>query len=329
MPSPLHPSQALFAGERPFPRLPACDHYAGNEKFLLKALELQQRLGPLFDITCDCEDGAAAGREAEHAAMVVSVLTSPANRYRRCGVRIHSFDHPAWRQEVDAVLQGAGEIVGYFTLPKVTGAGDTVAMAEYIRARAAHYGVQRQIPLHVLIETHGALRDAFAIAAVPGVEVLAFGLLDFISDHYGAIPGTAMRSPGQFQHALLVRAKAEIAAAALAHGCVAAHNITLDLKNTQQVFDDAHRARTEFGFLRMWSIHPAQIEPIVDAMRPELSEISDAGEILLQAQARDWAPIQFRGHLHDRASYRYFWRVLQQAHVTGAELPAAVRSAFF
>lgn len=329
MPSLIHPSQALFAGERPFPRLPACDHYAGSEKFLEKALELQRQLGPVFDVTCDCEDGAAAGREAEHAAMVVRLLGSPANQHRRCGVRIHGFDHQAWKQEVDAVLEGAGEIVSHLTLPKVTGAGDTAAMAEYIRARAARYGVQRQIPLQVLIETHGALRDAFAIAAVPGVEVLAFGLLDFISGHHGAIQSSAMRSPGQFQHPLLVRAKTEIAAAALAHGCVPAHNVTLDLKNTQRVFDDARRARVEFGFLRMWSIHPAQIQPIVDAMRPELSEISDAAEILLQAQAMDWAPIQFRGDLHDRASYRYFWHVLQQAHATGAQLPAAARSAFF
>ena len=56
-----HPSQVLFSGEKPLPILPAVDHYAGSEKLMKKALQLQNELGPIFDITCDCEDGAHAG----------------------------------------------------------------------------------------------------------------------------------------------------------------------------------------------------------------------------------------------------------------------------
>ena len=62
-----HPKAVLFAGEKPFPILPAVDHYAGSEKLMRKALQLQKELGPIFDITCDCEDGAHAGAEREHA----------------------------------------------------------------------------------------------------------------------------------------------------------------------------------------------------------------------------------------------------------------------
>ena len=53
-----HPRDALFAGERPFPVIPACEHFAGSEKLIAKALELQSKMGRVFDITCDCEDGA-------------------------------------------------------------------------------------------------------------------------------------------------------------------------------------------------------------------------------------------------------------------------------
>ena len=63
MPTGAHPRDILFRGEKPFPILPACDHYAGSEKLMLKALELQAALGPIFDVTCDCEDGAAPGAE--------------------------------------------------------------------------------------------------------------------------------------------------------------------------------------------------------------------------------------------------------------------------
>jgi citrate lyase subunit beta/citryl-CoA lyase len=33
--------------------------------------------------------------------------------------------------------------------------------------------------------------------------------------------------------------------------------------------------------------------------------------------------------LHDRASYRYYWEVLQKARVTGVDLPAEANQAFF
>jgi hypothetical protein len=39
-----HPSQVLFAGEKPFPMIPAVDHYAGSEKLINKALQLQHEM---------------------------------------------------------------------------------------------------------------------------------------------------------------------------------------------------------------------------------------------------------------------------------------------
>jgi len=77
----IHPNSVLFKGEKPFPIIAACEHYAGNEKFMLKALELQQSTGLVFDVNCDCEDGAAPGREREHAEMIACVLRSDKNVY--------------------------------------------------------------------------------------------------------------------------------------------------------------------------------------------------------------------------------------------------------
>jgi len=325
----VRPAEALYQGEKPFPVIPSCEHIAGSEKLILKSLELQRSLGPIFDITCDCEDGAAAGTERTHAEMVVRVLNSPANTLRMAGVRIHDVTHPSWREDVDILIPGAGAQLAYVTIPKPTRATDVAQMIEYIQTVAARHGLQREIPIHVLVETHGALREADAIAALPWMQVLDFGLMDFVSAHHGAIPASAMRAPGQFEHALLRRAKTEVVAAALANGIVPAHNVCLDLKNPQTAFSDARRARDEFGFQRMWSIHPIQIQPIVDAMRPELTEVEDAVNILLAAQAKDWGPIQYKGELHDRATYRYFWELVQKARVTGVPITAEAREALF
>jgi citrate lyase subunit beta/citryl-CoA lyase len=327
--TPAHPSDALFKGERAFPVIPSCEHFAGSERLIRKALELQDTLGPVFDVTCDCEDGAPAGKEQAHAEMIAGVLASGANRHRKAGARIHDYTHPHWKQDVEILVRGAGEALAYLTIPKATSAGQVAEMIIHIEQAAAHAKLRRQIPIHALVETHGALRDAAEIAALPGMQTLDFGLMDFVSAHHGAIPAAAMRSPGQFEHRLLARAKAEVVAAALASGIVPAHNVTLDLLDAEQVRSDALRARTEFGFLRMWSIHPAQIPPIVAAMQPDHSEVDEAAAILLAAQAADWGPIRHGGKLHDRATYRYYWEVLQKAKVTGAPLPEPAARAFF
>jgi citrate lyase subunit beta/citryl-CoA lyase len=324
-----HPKDILFAGEKPFPILPAVDHYAGSEKLMKKALLLQQELGPIFDITCDCEDGAHAGAEREHAEMAAGVIMSDDNRFNRVGARIHDVTHAHWRQDLEILVRLAGRRLPFITLPKPCSTADVEIQIDTLREieRACH--ITQPIPVHVLIETHGALREVWQIAALPGVESLDFGLMDFVSGHHGAIPGSAMKSPGQFDHPLVARAKCEISAAALACGVVPAHNVTTELKDIEYIRNDALRARREFGYLRMWSIHPNQIVPIVEAMRPDFSEVQAAAEILIAAQDKDWGPTQHDGKLHDRASYRYYWELLERAHVTGMDIPNEAKSRFF
>ena len=333
MSQPLHPKDVLYPSAKPFPALAACEHFAGSEKTIRKALRLQAELAvddrPVFDVTADCEDGAPSGREAEHAAMIADLLLDQANRYGRLGARIHDITHACWRDDLQTIVGRAGQQVAYIVLPKVGDADDARTQIAAIDDARAQHGIEREIPVHVLIETPGALHEVWRIAALPHVESIDFGLLDFVSAHHGAIPGSAMRSPGQFFHPLIVRAKCEIAAAALGNGVVPAHNVTTELNDPEVVRDDARRARKEFGFLRMWSIHPRQIQPIVEAMRPDFAEVTEAAGILVAAQNADWGPIAWEGKLHDRASYRYYWELLRRAHATGTTLPAEARHRFF
>jgi citrate lyase subunit beta/citryl-CoA lyase len=326
----VHPNDALFAGEKPFPVIPSCEHFAGNEKMILKAFSFQKEKGPVFDITMDCEDGAPTGQEKEHAEMIVRLLNSPENEFKMAGVRIHDYTHTShWKQDAEIVIKGAGDKVTYITIPKPTRWEQVDEMIDFIRNTAAKAGLQREIPIHVLIETHGALRDVEKIATLPWLQVLDFGLMDFISGHHGAIALTNMKSPGQFEHELIRRAKANVVAAALSNGLVPAHNVTLDLKNYEQTKQDAHTARYRFGFLRMWSIYPTQIDAIVEAMKPDHSEVTKAVNILIAAQDASWGPIQYEGELHDRATYRGFWTMVQRARVSGESLPAEAVKRWF
>lgn len=289
-----------------------------------KSIALQQELGGVFDITLDCEDGAAAGNEINHANLVTNLVNSPDNHYQRLGVRVHDVHHPAFEQDLEIILPACADKLAYLVLPKINSTAELQAALHRIN----YFGKKSNghlIPVHVLIETHGALAEVQQIAALPQVECLSFGLMDFVSSHFGAIPASAMRAPGQFSHPLVLRAKLEIAAACHRYGKVASHNVTTEIRDTSVVVDDARRAASECGYTRMWSIHPDQIHPVIKAFSPSDNDIQDAINILNQAKKQNWGPIQWQGELHDRASYRYYWTILRRAQSGQVALPAAAQ----
>jgi citrate lyase subunit beta / citryl-CoA lyase len=313
----ISPRAALFDAGDAGIQLPACDHYAGVEPRMSKSLQLQAEMGPVFDVTLDNEDGAPVGGEVDLAHLIVSLLAGPLNRFGRVGVRLLPPGHPKFG-DVARVVLASPRAPAYLMLPKPGSLTDVQQAAALIDSLGGG-----RIPLHALIETHGALREVFAIAAHPRIESLSFGLMDFVSAHRGAIPQSAMGGAGQFDHPLVVRAKLEIAAACHAAAKVPSHCVFTEFKDTQALKAAADMAKNLLGYTRMWSIHPAQIKTIVDVFAPSAAEVAQAVEIISAAQAAQWAPIQHQHMLHDRASYRYFWQVLERAHRAGMALPTA------
>jgi citrate lyase subunit beta / citryl-CoA lyase len=319
-----HPRAALFDPEEvKLASLPVCDHYCGVELRMRKSLALQAELGPVFDVTLDNEDGAPVGGEIEHAHLIAELLGSDANRFGRVGVRLLAVDHPRFADVAEIVLRAA-KAPAFLMCPKPRGVADIQRAADVVDACGGS-----GVPLHALVETHGALREVNALAAHPRIESLSFGLMDFVSAHRGAIPASAMGGAGQFSHPLVVRAKLEISAACHAHGKTPSHSVFTEFNDLEALSRAARKAASEFGYTRMWSIHPNQIRPIVAAFAPSEAEIELAAEVIEAAQDADWAPTRHRDALHDRASYRYFWQVLDRAHRTGQPLPSAARRAWF
>jgi citrate lyase subunit beta/citryl-CoA lyase len=322
-----HPRAVLLGAQATTGSIPVCDHYSGVEARMRKSLQLQAQMceefgACVFDVTLDCEDGAPVGGEQEHAALVVALL-SLASEKARVAVRVHPVDHPAFEQDVATIAGNAGRKLCHIMLPKVESVADIVHACKALDAAGAG-----ELPVHALIESPAAVHHAFDIAAHSRVQSLSFGLMDFVSAHGGAIPADAMSLQGQFSHPLVVRAKLEIASACHAYGKVPAHGVVTEFQDTRALSAAAQRAAREFGFTRMWSIHPDQIRPILEAFAPSAQDIEIASQVILAAAAAQWAPISFEGKLQDRASYRYYWQVLERAHRTGRLLPAEVRGWF-
>lgn len=322
-----HPRDVLLEAQAQRGLLPVCDHYSGVELRMRKSLQLQaemtERLGTcVFDVTLDCEDGAPAGGEAEHAALVAELVLG-AVPSARVAARVHPVDHPSFDADVQTIVGRAGARLCHVMVPKVETVQDVERAARALAA-AGH----PDLPLQVLIESPAAVHRAFDIAACPQVQSLSFGLMDFVSAHAGAIPSAGMAAAGQFTHPLVVRAKLEIASAAHAHGKVPSHCVVTEFSDMTAMRTAAQKAAREFGYARMWSIHPSQIQPILEAFSPDEREIETATRIIVAAEAADWAPISHASQLHDRASYRYFWQVLERAHQTGCVLPAEAQAYF-
>lgn len=288
-------------------------------KSLQLQAEMTQEFGAcVFDVTLDCEDGAPIGGEAEHAALVVA-LALLAGDQARVAVRVHPVDHPAFEQDIATIAGKAGHKLRHVMIPKVESVQDVQRACQALDAAGAG-----ALPVHVLIESPAAVHHAFDIASQPRVQSLSFGLMDFVSAHGGAIPSQGMGIEGQFTHPLVVRAKLEIASACHAHGKVPSHAVVTEFKDAKALGEAARKAARDFGYTRMWSIHPDQIRPILDAFAPSAHEIDTATKIITKAVQADWAPISFEGKLEDRASYRYYWQVLEKAHQTGRQLPVEV-----
>lgn len=336
-----HPRDVLLGAVVAAP-LPVCDHYCGVQSRMVKSLAMQAEMAQefgtcLFDVTLDCEDGAPVGAEEDHAFMAAALINKAFEASKfiaykntlRVAARVHPVDHPAFQRDVEIIVGGAGEALCHLMLPKVESCADIDRALQVIDPALMQTPRADLLPIHVLIESPLAVQRAAQIAAHPRVQSVSFGLMDFVSAHGGAIPAGAMGlavpdSSGdldQFSHPLVVRAKLEISAACHAAGKVPSHCVVTELKDLAAVEAAARQACRRFGYTRMWSIHPDQIRPIVAAFAPAQHEVVQASHIIRRAQAAGWAPVSVDGKLHDRASYRYFWQVLERAHQT-ARLPA-------
>lgn len=316
---------------------------------MVKSLQLQAEMmeefgACVFDVTLDCEDGAPVGGEKDQANMVASLANTAQAApeliaktvHRRVGARLHAVDHPAFGSDVEIVVGGAAQSLSYIMVPKVESAADVERAVAALDAAVRPGQRPTPLPLHVLIESPAAVHNAFDIAAHPRVQSVSFGLMDFVSAHGGAIPSSAMgvraasddQTLDQFHHPLVLRAKTEISSACHAHGKVPAHCVVTEFRDTDALVKAARFAATALGYTRMWSIHPNQIRPILQAFSPSSEEVALASRIIGQAVEHEWAPISVQGSLHDRASYRYFWQVLERAHQTGGVLPESMQVYF-
>lgn len=147
-------------------------------------------------------------------------------------------------------------------------------------------------PLLLLVESALGIREAGALAAVPGVTRLVFGNLDFALD-----AGIEPRSADEDE---LLLARSTLTLASRAAGLPGPMDGVLgDFKN-----DELLRRRTarawDLGFRGKLCIHPRQVAVVHDAIRPSETELAWARRIVEGAGHLEGAAVQVDGEMVDR-----------------------------
>lgn len=202
-------------------------------------------------VILDLEDAVAEGDKTSARALLDARFTD-----LPVIVRINAAGTP-WINDDLAAIAGAG--FAAVILPKAERADQVTATVSALNGT----------PLIALIESAQGLANARAIAALDGVERLAFGSVDFCADL-----GCA-----HLREVLLPARSELVLASRLAGIAPPLDGVTVALDDPAVSHDDAAHARA-LGMSGKLCIHPRQIDPIRRAFAPSDTEVNWARRVM-------------------------------------------------
>lgn len=225
-------------------------------------------------VIVDLEDAVPPADKARARALLVAWL---ARTHARVAVRLNAAD-TGWFNDDVALLDLPA--VAAVVLPKA----EDPAVLAMLAARCPG------LALVPLIESAAGLAAVRAIAAVPGVERLAFGHLDFQVD-------LGLRDAAEDE---LLPFRCEIVLASrLAHIAAPLDGVTTALDDAERLATDVARAR-RLGFGGKLCIHPRQVTGVRAGFAPAAAERAWAQRVLAAAAASGGAAVAVDGKMVDR-----------------------------
>lgn len=223
------------------------------------------------DIILDLEDAVAPAAKAQARAAVAAWLAQG----RRVLVRINAAQTEWYADDLQMLLSvpQAGVM-----LPKAD-AANLLRTAQALPGRR----------LVALLETVGGYMDLPRLAAVPGLERIAFGSVDFASESGIADEGEA-----------LTAVRTQIVLTSCHAGLVAPiDGVSVNFSDEQQMRTDALRSRA-LGFGGKLCIHPRQVGATHAAFLPSADEVAWATRVLAAFEASAGAATAVDGKMIDK-----------------------------
>lgn len=247
------------------------------------------------DVVCiDLEDAVPAdGKDAARAAAVAGI--GP-----RVAIRVNGLRTRAGLADLLA-LAAAPALPGLVLVPMVESAEQMAIVAAVLGEGA------RLVPL---IETPRALAEAGAIAAAPGVVAMMFGGGDLSAEL-----GVALA----WEPLAVARGLFVLACAGAGVPAIDVPFIALD--DTDGLAQEARRAGA-IGFQAKAAIHPAQLDAIHAALRPDAATVAEARAALAAFAAGNGGAIRHDGRMLEAPVMRRYHKILAMAGNDGEKTDA-------
>lgn len=191
-------------------------------------------------------------------------------------LRLNAPGTPEWREDLGL----PGQLPGLAGLicPKAESAVPLAALAP------------EGLPLIPLIESARGWAALAEIAGAPGVLRLALGHIDFMADT-GLDDSAQEEALAPLRFAIAMHSRIAGLASAI-------DGVTVHTGDEARLVEDAKRA-LRFGFGAKLCIHPRQIEPLHQALRPAPAELDWAQRVLAGNAAAQGAAFQLDGRMVD------------------------------
>ncbi len=228
-------------------------------------------------VVLDLEDAVAPDDKAAARARVLAWLAAGNDAV----VRVNAVGTPWYADDVAAVRDHATAVM----VPKAARAADLTGLPEVV----------------ALIETAAGVAAARELCAAPNVVRAAFGSIDLATE-LGVDPDS---------RTALLHARSALVLASAAAGCAPPiDGVTTTLDDAAVVREDALHA-VSLGFTGKLCVHPRQVEPVHEALRPTEDELRWAHAVL--GASRDGGVTAVDGKLVDRPVLLRAERLLARA----------------
>jgi citrate lyase subunit beta/citryl-CoA lyase len=267
------------------------------------------------EIVIDLEDAVATDAKPAARETVLNALAEVDFGRTAVAVRVNAPRTP-WCHADLAALAGAPAVLASIVLPKAESAGDLAFVDRLLDGAEAAAGRTEPLRVQTLLETAAGLGRAQEIAGSSGrLTSLILGYADLAASLGRTPAGVANR-------AAWGPARETVLTAARAHGLQAIDGPSLTVALDDVFAADTTSAR-DLGWDGRWTIHPRQIEALIEAFTPTAEELEWAHRVVdaLAEAALDGGrgAVQVDGQMLDEAVRLAAVRVLARA---GAGVPA-------
>lgn len=241
------------------------------------------------DLVCiDLEDAVGPDQKGEARAALCEFVSEPRPNV---GVRLNALNTALGVADAAALLD-AGAKPSFVMLPKVEDAA-TVGWASDLFDPAMHI-----VPI---IETAKGLAQADAIVAMPRVQCVLFGAVDYSADVGCGLDWDS-----------LYFARMQLIHAAVAGDAVLFDVPWIDVKDTDGLFAEVRRT-SALGMPARAAIHPTQINVIHAALAPSADELAHAERVVEAFDAADGGAALLDGKMIELPVIKAARRVIARA----------------